>query len=403
MVMPSAPPFENTSYPCRNIIRASDPTDFVNDLTYADRGKRVVWKGIGVEINAYLFNAKYYDGLTVEIQVDPEFDLETARTLAETYGKLLGQLPSGLRSGIRSMPILAGNDNWGGENGVVTIRAGRTYKAAEGDTGSDRLDMAGVTLMHEAVHASLDLKYVFTPAPDYALSPEWTAAQQADDAFISIYARDNPVREDLAESYVAYVAVRYRSARISPTDVDKIMRTIPNRIAFLDARPLAMDPIIQLPPPLKLVKAKASSELTEPYNGKPQTAERLIEGPNNGAWFWNSDNQGRDPKPWFSLELEQRSVVDGLYIRWKRDYGNIDPRPMKYKVLSSTDGTSWSETGVDQSCVRGLSPDFGAEMLPGWSSPTQFIKVEMSESSYGDAPNNNYICCHYVLVTGKPA
>jgi F5/8 type C domain len=389
--MPAVPPFPDTTYFCRDIIRDSDPTFFVNNLTDAGQGVRVIndRRRGGVTANAYLFNATYYDGLTVEIQVLTEFENENAdiRKLAETYGRALGQLPTGVRTSVKSMPIIPGNMPWGGGNDAVTIHAGRDYG-----------DMRGTTLMHEAAHASLDMQYAWSA--DFTPNPLWKAAQQADDAFISIYARDNPESEDVAESYVAYVALRYRSARIPRADADKIVRTIPNRIAFFDARPLPMDPIIQLPPPLKLVRAKASSELTEPYNDKPQTADRLIEGPNNGAWFWNSDNQGRDPKPWFSLELEHRSIVGGLYIRWKMNYGNVGARPLKYKVLSSTDGTSWSETGVDQSCVRGLSPDFGAEMLPGWSNPTQFIKVEMSESSYG--PKGYFTCC-YVLVTGKPS
>jgi hypothetical protein len=42
---------------------------------------------------------------------------------------------------------------------------------------------------------------------------------------------------------------------------------------------------------------------------------RLIEGPNDGYWFWNSDDKGNDPTPWFSLQLEHRSVVHSLYIR----------------------------------------------------------------------------------------
>jgi hypothetical protein len=156
-----------------------------------------------------------------------------------------------------------------------------------------------------------------------------------------------------------------------------------------------------MPPLLKLVKATASSELSALYNDKPQTADRLIEGPNRGAWFWNSDNQGRDPTPWFSLQLQHRSIVDALYIRWKTDFGSVGARPMKFKVLSSLDGTSWTETGIDQSWVKGISPNLAVDVLPGWPAPTQFIKVEMSESSYGQDPLNNYISCHYVLVTGK--
>jgi hypothetical protein len=395
--MPAVPPFENTSYFCRNIILKSDPTAFIK-LTDAGQGERVMFDrrvNGATRVNAFLFNASYYDGLAVEVQVHPEFDHQ-ARTYAETYAEPFGRLPTGVRTGVKTMPIIPGVFAWGGSSGPerngLLIHSGMVYE----------LDgMLEETLLHESAHTSLDTPYAWSA--DFTPNPLWQAAQQADDAFISNYARDKHETEDVAESYVAYVALRYRSARISPADADKIVRTIPNRIAFFDARPLPMDPIIQLPPPLKLVRAKASSELTEPYNGKPQTADRLIEGPNNGAWFWNSDNQGRDPKPWFSLELEHLSIVDGLYIRWKSDYGNLGARPLKYKVLSSTDGTSWSETGVDQSCVRGLSADFAAEMLPGWSNPTRFIKVEMSESSYGNAPYNNYVTCRYVLVTGKPS
>ena len=230
------------------------------------------------------------------------------------------------------------------------------------------------TLLHEASHTSLG---------DYNLSPEWKAAQQADNTFISVYARDKSEREDVAESYVAYFAIRYRAARISKTDADKIVQAIPNRIAFFDAKQLPMHPIAPMSPLLKLIKATASSELSAPYNGKPQTADRLIEGPNRGDWFWNSDNQGRDPTPWFSLELERRSIVDALYIRWKRDYGSVGARPMKFKVLSSLDGKSWSETGIDQSWVKAISPNLAVDVLPGWPAPTQFIKVEMSDSSYG--------------------
>jgi F5/8 type C domain len=165
-----------------------------------------------------------------------------------------------------------------------------------------------------------------------------------------------------------------------------------------------MHPIAPMPPLLKLVKASASSELAVPYNGRPQTADRLIEGPNDGRWC--SVPRGPPsigvPRPansaWFSLQLEHRSVINSFYIRWKTAYGHVGARPMKYKVLSSLDGKSWTDTGVDQRLVRGLPPNLAVDVLPGWPDPTQFIKVEMSESSYG---TDGYFSCHYVLVTGR--
>lgn len=50
----------------------------------------------------------------------------------------------------------------------------------------------------------------------------------------SDYARDHPGREDIAESFLPYLAVRYRSARISRSYEGTIVETMPNRIAYFD-------------------------------------------------------------------------------------------------------------------------------------------------------------------------
>jgi len=54
-------------------------------------------------------------------------------------------------------------------------------------------------LAHEAAHTSLNAAL--------AESADWLAAQAADDAFISDDARDNPLREDVAETVVPWIAV----------------------------------------------------------------------------------------------------------------------------------------------------------------------------------------------------
>ena len=149
---------------------------------------------------------------------------------------------------------------------------------------------------------------------------------------------------------------------------------------------------------LRLVGARASSQIEAPYNNLPQTAERLVEGPNKANTFWNSAPDGSDPTPWFWVELERAAIVKELTIRWKFADGTTGARAMKFRVLSSTDGNSWDETGVDQSALRGLSPTQAVDVLPGWPRATRFIKVEMSESSY--AGSNAYFTCHYVLVRG---
>ena len=156
----------------------------------------------------------------------------------------------------------------------------------------------------------------------------------------------------------------------------------------------AFDILVQL----KLVEARASSELADSYNGQPQTAARLIEGPNEAGIFWNSAIDGSDPTPWFWVKLEQTSIVTHLTIRWKSNDGDVGARPMKYTVSSSVDGIAWSETGMNETAVTGLSAQKGTDVLPGWTTPTRFIKIAMSESSY--TSEQAYFTCHYVVVSG---
>jgi hypothetical protein len=68
-------------------------------------------------------------------------------------------------------------------------------------------------LVHEASHTSLD--------GDHAAAPGWLAAQDSDPTFISNYARDNPTREDVAESFLPWLAARRLADRLDPADVQK--------------------------------------------------------------------------------------------------------------------------------------------------------------------------------------
>jgi uncharacterized repeat protein (TIGR01451 family) len=92
--------------------------------------------------------------------------------------------------------------------------------------------------VHEAAHTSLDATHASAPA--------WLSSQTADGTFISTYARDNPNREDIAESFLPYLAVRYRSDRISQSIADTIWQTIPNRIAYFDNQSFNMFPAPKL-------------------------------------------------------------------------------------------------------------------------------------------------------------
>src|SRR6185436_6955797 len=78
-VAPAAPPFSGTIFIDPDIITASDPTTFTNIL-YTGQGMRTMYdrrSNAFINVNAFLFNAKFNDGLQAEIQVNPEFTNST--------------------------------------------------------------------------------------------------------------------------------------------------------------------------------------------------------------------------------------------------------------------------------------------------------------------------------------
>ena len=65
-----------------------------------------------------------------------------------------------------------------------------------------------------------------------------------DKEYISEYAKQYPKSEDVAESIVAWIAVRYRLDRISNGNAEIILKTIPNRLKFFDEQNFDMYPLV---------------------------------------------------------------------------------------------------------------------------------------------------------------
>jgi hypothetical protein len=184
-----------------------------------------------VQENAYLFTAQYDDGLEIEIQVNPEFGSRAgAQVQADFYAPIFGRLPTGLRRDVQTSWIHQGDENFGGGNNNLLIHTG---SVAQGYINRGILEE---TLVHEAAHTSLDSYY--------ANHPQWRAAQQSDPDFISTFAEDFPDSEDIAESFLPYLAVRDRADRISSSLEDVINNTIPARIVFFDGLKLDMHPLV---------------------------------------------------------------------------------------------------------------------------------------------------------------
>ena len=82
------------------------------------------------------------------------------------------------------------------------------------------------TIYHEACHTSLDSRL--------ANSPQWLNTQSLDGEFISTHARDNPTREDVAESCLLHFGLRNNPDRTFTRNLALIESTIANRLAVLD-------------------------------------------------------------------------------------------------------------------------------------------------------------------------
>lgn len=225
------PPFEGTIFLDPDIITDSDPTTFTG-LSYAGQAERTMFDrrvNDWITVTPFLFNADFDDGLSIEIQVNPEFQNDaTAEIEALKYAEVMGRLPKVVRMDVETSWIHKGTELFGGGNKNLLIHTGQAA-LYEND------GILEETLVHEASHSSLD--------EDHAAATGWISAQEADRNFISTYARDNPTREDVAETFLMYLAIRYRSDRISASLKDEILKTIPNRIKYFDNQNFTMQPI----------------------------------------------------------------------------------------------------------------------------------------------------------------
>jgi len=226
------PPFHGTIFINPDIITSSDPSTFI-DLYYNGQALRTMYDrriSDWIDLEPYLFPANYDDSLTIEIQVNPEFgNPEKARLVALKYAVVIGRLTTELRKDVETVWIHRGLEAFGGGNNNLLIHTDWSEKHYE------KQGILEETFVHEAAHTSLDSYH--------ANDPDWINAQSTDCNFISDYAKEHPEREDIAESYLPYFAVKYRRSRIPESLTMKIEKAIPNRIEYFNNRTFEMYPI----------------------------------------------------------------------------------------------------------------------------------------------------------------
>jgi len=171
-------------------------------------------------VDAYLFDALFADGTTIEVQVNSEFgNRHAAAEQALLYATIVGKTPAFMRTRLEQLSIHKGDFLPGGASGNIVLHVDRLEEDRRGGNLEE-------LIIHEAAHASLD--------EDHARNPAWKRAQEEDDDFISSYAHDYPEREDVAESILMYLAITYLPGRLGSDKEEWVRRTIPNRIRYFD-------------------------------------------------------------------------------------------------------------------------------------------------------------------------
>ncbi len=230
------PPYDGTIFHFPETINSKDPSTFL-EIKYEGQKLREMFdrrRNNWTKNRAYIFNAIFSDGSNIELQVNSEFSSnENALGYATKYSKVIGQLPAILRKDVRTVWIHKGKNSFGGGNFNLLIHT---------DQGDEYISegILEETLIHEASHTSLDWPGI---SKNHGISKGWIEAQKADRGYISDYAEDYPNREDIAESFLPWVVVRYKADRITEKHRNKIIKAIPNRLRYFDLQGFDMRPL----------------------------------------------------------------------------------------------------------------------------------------------------------------
>lgn len=262
------------------IIGPDDPTS-LQSVTYIGREERRIVDrrhAAWITVNAYVFRARY-ENADLQFQVNPEFgSVEAARAEVDRYAAALGRLPTVLLSRAQKVTINAGK-GFGGS------WSSRSFLIHTG-LGQDFISNGSIeeVFIHEGGHVSLD--------GAHKDSAGWRAAQAADGAFISDYARLFPDREDIAESILPYFAVRYFPERLTDADRALILSTIPNRLAYFDEQGFDMSPYTMSAPVSVVVDMSNVEDLFFISGVVSGPNNRRLEGIGIYTWPRTTDNSG---------------------------------------------------------------------------------------------------------------
>ena len=155
------------------------------------------------------------------------FQPPSSELVAQKYAVVIGRLTTELRKDVETVWIHKGNNDWCGGNNNILIHTGKTPEYENWVTGN----IVEETLIHEAVHTSVDSYYYGTE--------KWNEQVEKDDnRYVSTYAKNYPDREDIAEMFPLYIAVTFFPERITSDIKNKFLETSSNRVKFFNEEDL---------------------------------------------------------------------------------------------------------------------------------------------------------------------
>ena len=225
------PPFGGTMWDLPDLIKSSDYTIYSTSSYQGIETRLFYDKSIPDFINypAHVYKVNFGDDLSIDFEIYTEFTLEEAGNIEQKYAPLIGQLGKDLRRNIKSFEFLKGEEVASAQRTDDLNYANITFHTdwltlVETRFSGDRTEEL---LIHESAHLSID-PYVYG-------QQEWTDAVNLDGNYISTYAKDNPNSEDVAETFQAYIAVKYFPDRISNSLRDTILSVCLNRFKYFDS------------------------------------------------------------------------------------------------------------------------------------------------------------------------
>jgi uncharacterized protein YoxC len=228
----SDPPFAGTMWDLPDLIKSSDYTVY-SSSTYQGILDRLFYdKSIPdfITYPAHVYKVNFGDDLSVDFEIYSEFTQEEASNLEQKYAPLMGQLGKELRKNIKSIEFLKGEEVASAQRSNdlsyanITFHSDWLNNTVETRPDGDRTEEL---FIHEAAHLSID-PYVYG-------QQGWTDAVNLDGNYLSTYAKDNPDSEDIAETFQAYIAVKYFPERITSSLRDTILSICLNRFKYFDS------------------------------------------------------------------------------------------------------------------------------------------------------------------------